>query len=307
MIFTLDGLTFNDGNLDDNGVSWGMDVEGWWGAPDVRGSALDLPLRDGSHIADRYRSSRVVSVSGGIVHADVDVTAAALDTLKGALDLVRTDGILIGYEADTPKMLTVRRQAAVDVLWVGSAVQWGTTLVAADWRKYSTTEQSVLLGPYTVPSDGLDLTLDSGVNLGLDESAGSGVDLGVDYTGTPGAWPDAEVSNGGTAVVYPVIEFRGPSSSSMTSFRLSNLTTGDVVSIATTVNAGESLWADMGAAYGIRTGSPVTLGGVTRYGDWASPRTPFGLVPGANVLRFEVLAGTSTNASARVTWRSGWE
>lgn len=309
MIFTLGSLTFNECNtLDDNGVLWGLNVGGWWDAPELRSDTFDLPLRDGSYVSDAYRSSRVLSLEGTIIGGSVEATAAALTELKTALDIVREDGVLTAYEPDYPKFLAVRRASAIEVTWHdGVAVTWGVTLVAADWRKYSVLGNSLLLGPYTVPTSGLDLTASSGVNLGLDETASSGVDLGLDYTGSTGAYPDQEAVNAGSAVVFPVIEFRGPSSSSMTSFKITNLTSGDVLEIDTTVNAGESLLADMGIAYGIKAGSPVTLNGVTRYGGWVSPRTPWGLQPGTNLLRFQVLAGTSTGATAFVTWRSGWE
>lgn len=296
------------GLRDEDDVAWSLDVEtGWWDTPEIRSESLPLPLRDGARSTDGYRSGRVLSVRGGIVHSDTLITQEALQTLLNQLDLVRVDGTLVAVEPGGAKQLTVRRAAPIEVEWAGSTVRWATTLVASDWRKYDVNESTLLLGPYTVPSDGIDLTLDSGAGLGIDLSTGSGADLGVDFAGTPGAFPDAEALNAGTADTFPVVEFRGPSSSSMTSFKVTNLTTGAVLQIDTTVNAGESLFADMRAAYGIAVGSPVTLGGVSRYGSWVSPRTPWHLDPGFNLLRFQVLAGTATGASARVTWRSAWE
>lgn len=296
------------GLTDDDGVAWGMDVDqGWWDTPEIRADSLPLPLRDGARPTDGYRGARVLSVRGGIVHGDTRATSNALQRLLDELDIVRSDGALVGYEVNAVKQLTVRRAAPVDVDWSGPTVRWATTLVAADWRKYDAIEQSVFLGPYTAPTDGIDLTADSGADLGIDFALDSGADLGIDFAGTPGAYPDHEVVNAGSARTYPVVEFRGPSSSSMTSFKVTNLTTGGVLQIGTTVNAGESLFADMRAAYGLSSGAPVTLGGVSRYGSWVSPRTPWYLDPGTNLLRFQVLAGTATGASARVAWRSAWE
>lgn len=107
------------------------------------------------------------------------------------------------------------------------------------------------------------------------------------------AYPGATMSAGGLAA------------GSIDAVKLTNTTTGEVLQIDTGVVGGQVLIADMAAA---ATGQPrliVSVDDASRYGDWALPRAPFALAPGANSLRFEV-TGTSTTARCQLTWSDTW-
>lgn len=138
------------------------------------------------------------------------------------------------------------------------------------------------------------------------EASGGGADLPADLPldMTAATQELGTAINEGSGRAYPVVRFQFPSggSGTVTGVELTNLTTGVVLDVDTTLVAGQTLTADMDAL--IRaTGDPVIhIAGVSRYGDWVPPREPLFLAPGSNSLRFEV-TGTSTDPVAVVTWR----
>jgi hypothetical protein len=161
-------------------------------------------------------------------------------------------------------------------------------LRAVDPRIYSTTERAGNVPVYATSAGGMDFPI---------------AEFPVDFTG--GTQSELVVQNDGAADAYPLIRVFGPVTGTCTGFTLTNSTTGQEITVTTTIGAGQILTADMDAAV---TGSPrlvISLSGSSRYGDWQLPRKAFYLAPGSNTLRFEV-AGSSTDVVCNLTWRDTW-
>lgn len=164
---------------------------------------------------------------------------------------------------------------------------------AADPRFYGAESLNQGLGIYDASGGGLDYL--TGPFSG---------DYSKDYEVDTSA--SVVVENDGNADAYPVIVFFGPPTGTLTGATLTNLTNGAVADFTFTspLLTGGTFTADMGR---IVTADPgpvpfISQGGTNRYGDWELPRSPFFLSPGSNELRYEI-TGTTTDATASVTWR----
>lgn len=177
-----------------------------------------------------------------------------------------------------------------------------------DPRAYSAVLQQASLTVFVAGSSGGDLTVSSGTNLGNDLTLDSGTNLGFDLTGTSSSGLQT-ITNLGYVDVYPLIVFSP--ATGISAFSVTNLTTGQVLTINQTVNTGQTLIADMQAAQnalsatGATGVAPIAIGGSSVYGSWRPPRIPLRFVPGSNLLKFDVTAG-DTAASALVTSPSGY-
>lgn len=161
-------------------------------------------------------------------------------------------------------------------------------LTCADPRIYSADERSLNIPRYAAAGGQLDYPGD----YPKDFPAGTNV--------------DAVATNAGAADAYPTIRFYGPTDgNTVTAVTLRNLTTGQILTVTTAILAGQILTVDNTAWVTASGGLVVALDGTSRYGSMAQPRTPFALVPGDNILRFET-SGTSTAAAAVLSWRDTW-
>lgn len=172
-----------------------------------------------------------------------------------------------------------------------------------DPRRYSTTLYQGSASPFITTGGGFELATGSGVNLGFDLTAGAGVNLGFDMSAVVGGGSTFAV-NSGNVDTYPTVTFTAPGG--MTQWKLSNLTTGESMSFAMTLNPGEQLIADISAIATGKTGLPISLAGVSRYASWQAPRIPVRLSPGSNLMRFDVQAGVATGAIAAISWRNAY-
>jgi len=164
-------------------------------------------------------------------------------------------------------------------------------LKLADPRTYAVVGDSEILPHYSATGGGLDYAI---------------TDYGKDYT--VDASSEVVVTNDGNADAYPVLQFFGPTVGTVTQVTLTNTTTDESVVFDTTILTGQILTADM---HSIVTVAPsdqhvVRLGSTNKYSEWAQPRTPFKLVAGDNVLRFEITGGTSTDATCAVNFKDTW-
>lgn len=177
-----------------------------------------------------------------------------------------------------------------------------------DPRAYSAVLQQASLTVFVAGSSGFKLSLGAGADLGLKMTLGSGADLGLKMSGT-GSSGLQPITNLGYTDVYPLIVISP--ATGISAFSITNQTTGQVFAMTQTVNVGQTLIADMRAAQtalsstGSAGVSPITIGGSTVYGSWTPPRIPLRLVPGNNILRFDVTSGDLA-ASALVTSPSGY-
>jgi hypothetical protein len=171
---------------------------------------------------------------------------------------------------------------------------------ATDPRIYDATPLSNSLPVFVSGSAGIKLSLGAGVDLGTKMTLGAGVDIGLKLVGASGSGL-VTCTNAGSVATYPVMTFSAPAG--MSAWSVTNQTTGQVFTVVQSISAGESLIADMKAAATGRATLPISVSGASRYGSWQPPRTPFALVPGANVLRFDVATG-DPNAACLISWQS---
>lgn len=95
---------------------------------------------------------------------------------------------------------------------------------------------------------------------------------------------EAVVVNLGRHDAWPLIRFRVDSGTA-TSVTLLNSTTGEQVTVTTSITAGQVLTFDAAAAADVSDGRIVDLSTAQRYSSWQPPYTGLRLAPGGNVLR----------------------
>jgi hypothetical protein len=161
-------------------------------------------------------------------------------------------------------------------------------LTAADPRIYSSERHQVVVSRY--------------------DPAGGSVDYPADYPKDfpAGGATSGVVFNAGASDAYPLLRFYGPKDGgTLTSVTLRNTTTGQALTVATSIGPGQILTVD-NAAHVTGAGTPVvSLDGASRYGSWQQPRVPFSLPPGESTLRYET-EGTTADTECVVTWRDTW-
>lgn len=150
-------------------------------------------------------------------------------------------------------------------------------------------------------------------NLADYDPSGGGLDYaiteyGKDYAGTTGG--ELVLTNNGNAKAWPIIQFYGPTTGTITQVTLTNTTTGQAPQVFdTTITTGQILTADMDAIVTVRHGTGlhvVRLGTTNKFSEWAQPRDPFYLQPGDNIIRFEISGGTSTDGTCSISFRDTW-
>ena len=198
----------------------------------------------------------------------------------------------------------VRKRGRVRTIQdVNGVVTATLELTAADPRLYGSTVNTMGVPVFSVGGDSLDLTAGAGADLGFDLTAGAAADLGFDFTGLTSTGL-VICTNAGNVDTYPSFLFTPDSGGAMTAWTVTNQTTGEVASFATTLNPGSTMLVDFSMVATSKTGSPVTIAGSVVYSAWQQPRTPLRLIPGNNTLRFDVTAGTSGGATCLVSWQN---
>lgn len=101
------------------------------------------------------------------------------------------------------------------------------------------------------------------------------------------------VENTGRGLAYPLLRIANPSGagSAVTQAVVTNVTTGDVFTINTTIAEGQTLTADFGAIVRAEPAPHVHIGGASRYGSWEHPRVPLFLAKGDNILTADHTGG----------------
>jgi hypothetical protein len=252
----------------------------------VRSGDRELPRGHGSVPGPHYAVARQpvlsLTVSGGTSDMDTLVQTLA-DTFA---------------PQPTPQPLTWKRPTRGERMVYARPLQFApprgvglrnlkVALTCADPRIYSSAGRSLIVPLYTAAGGGLDYPGDYPKNFP------AGVNL------------DAVASNAGAADAYPLVRVYGPASGTLTGFTLHNLTTGEDLSVAASVAAGQILTVDNSAFVTGSGGLVVGLDGASRYGSWTQPRMPFRLPPGDSLLRFQI-TGTATSAACVLTWADTW-
>lgn len=162
---------------------------------------------------------------------------------------------------------------------------------ASDPRVYADAQEQANMTVYSASGGGMD----------FDE-----IEFGMEFAEDTSS--EVIATNVGNANAYPLLRFYGGLTGTVTEVSITNSTTGQASVFTTTLLIGQILSADMRRIITADTADTpyIELGGSTRYGDWNLPREPFYLAPGDNELRFEVTAGSSTNALCVATYRPTW-
>lgn len=259
---------------------------------DVRSGSRNLPRSDGAAPGPHYAEPREVVVDlfwGAATAAAAEALTETLRAVTGPSEttlydygIIRADGTAWFLRARIR-----RRRLPRDVLTetVGH-VAGSLVLEAPDPRIYSVENPGVLVAEYS--------TTGAGWNLAAAE-------LPLNAASSAPAFGVAE--NEGTANAYPVISFHYPDGETgdADGFTITNLTTGQTLEVVTTITAGQTLIVDMDALVRASGALVVHIANSSRYGSWTPPRDPFALVPGINLLRFD-LDGDAPIV-ARVYWR----
>ena len=301
-------LDFN-GTVIGDGTPW--DVVEWGGMKEfgTRGSDVPIPNAWGSIPGNSYVNSavRVVTVES-VNPVDILILEAALtppsNAAPDALVPIRWKFPL--REEFLCYGRCSRRSQPVNLTTALGLTRFTFELEFPDPRVYSAVLQQASLTVFTAGGSGFELTAGAGADIGFDLTVSSGADIGFDLTGTSSSGLQT-ITNNGYVDVYPMITFSP--ATGISAFSVTNVTTGQTLTINQTLNPGQTLIANMQAAatstaLGV-AGLPLSIGGVTVYGSWVPPRIPLRLVPGPNVLRLDVTTG-DTAATALVTSPSGY-
>lgn len=274
-----DVAVWND-STDPNYIGMLTDVTGF-DSPEVRESADDLVQMDGGVHGDFYYGRRPITLSGMLINpASASERNIRQNKLSAASDAMRADAVLDWTPSGGVRsFLRLRRQQPLRVTGTWQK-EFQLAMVAADPRIYS----------YALNS--MEVTASAaGAASGRGYPEGFNIDYG------PSA-PNGQllVNNVGTTLTYPVLTVTGPGSNPT----LSNLTTGQAISIRYTLAAGETLTIDT------LNRTIILNGTVSRYGALDFLNTAWwGVVPGVNDIRL-AFTSFSTGAKLRVDWRDAW-
>lgn len=308
-------MTASDYQLDVNGTILGdgtaWEIKSWGGLEEFssRGSDVPFPTAWGSIPGSSYVNSKFVQiVTESVDPSNVLLLEASLVPPQNAAP----DALLpIRHKFPNREEMLMYGRIGRRARLRDEASTFGKTGFAfemefPDPRIYSAVLQQASLTVFVAGGAGFEYSIGAGANLGFDYTLDAGTNLGFDYTGTNSSGLQT-ITNLGYIDSYPIFVFAP--ATGISSFTVTNQTTGQVLTINQTVPAGQTLIADMmAAATSMSSGAaalPMSIGGSSVYAGWQPPRTPFRLVPGPNVLRFDVAIGDST-ATALITAPSAY-
>jgi hypothetical protein len=286
-------VTLLDGQLSYNGLTFGMytdylvtlatDLEG----VSIRSGDRELPRGHGSVPGPHFAVARqpVLDIAVGGTTAQMD---ALVQDLADTFAPQSVPLPLVWKRPDIPERVVYARPLQFAPPRSAGLRRLKVALTCADPRIYSNTTRTVSVPRYTASGGGIEWPVD----WPLDFSAGVSL--------------DATATNAGAADAYPTVRFFGPTDGgTVTSVTLTNVTTGESITIATTITAGQTLTFD-GRAFITGSGDLVVgLDGASRYGSWTQPRVPLRIPPGDSLLRFTT-AGTSTAVACVLSYQDVW-
>lgn len=272
---SLGGIGF--GEQDADGTLWVVSGLAGWHAS---GSSGQVTQRTGRHGAWRDRAryaARGLTLTGSIITPEPGMIGEAVDRLAAAIPLdVPQDLTVLGVTGDD-RLVRVRQEGAPDIQIVSPFLAvFSIGLVAADPLKYSALEH---IAATALPSSTGGLVVPHVVPFSVDAVSVSGV---------------ATVENRGNIGTCPRLIVYGP----VTSPRITNQTTGEVLLIRLTVDDGRYLDLDLAEHTAYLDGTASRRGFVS--GDW------FELVPGLNSVAFNAPT-YSADASLQIVWRDAWK
>jgi hypothetical protein len=277
--YTLDGLTLN--STDSFGVEWIVTEEtGWSDAAPIRLTTADREDAHGGVSGPVWRGARLISLKGTAIAGNGSryTMLQAKDRLREIAD----DGAyeLLVVEEHMTRVTTVKQFAECRIRDRGSfAFEWELSLRADDPLRYAPVPQTLSMELPTTTGGGWVMQ-----NMTWPMTLGTGLVGGSKVA-----------DNYGTAPVYAVLTIAGP----LTNPTVTNVTTGQLISLALAVNSGEQLVIDM-ATHSVR------LSGANRFDALTTTSSWWQLVPGFNDLRFDAATGATGTPLATVTYRPAW-
>lgn len=274
---TLDTLTANTFDVDADGVEWIMDKPVGWDFAEVRVGVQPRPFADGSWVAPGWENGREVVLRGVAVCPDDAALEAARYRLAAVAALLRRSGLLVVGEA-VPKQMTVRLLDRPDTSEDGTTLTFQVPLIAADPRKYGTTQRTASAGLTGGPAGGDTFPLTFPMSFG---------------TVVPGGI--LQVTNDGDAPTSPVFQITGPVSDPV----LQDNDSGVRFELDYDVAAGEVVTVDMAVRTVLSGGTASRRYAVVPGSEW------FAFRPGGSGIRF---SGAAYNSAASLTalWRDAW-
>lgn len=217
----FNGLTFSS---DINATYKLMTLDGWYSAPPVRPILTDRPNTDGSFNTGKvYRSSRVITLTGWLVSTSA---TEAINTMWRRFASTMSDGqpftLTVADDVNTLYSTVVLNSPPEIRPIKGTAAQVTVQFVAVDPIKYDA-PVSTTFGLAGVYGGGLKFPLFTG-----------GV---LDFTSTASIG-NINLTNSGTAPVYPTFTITGPA---LSGFNITYAQTGAVVGCSYPLNTGDSI------------------------------------------------------------------
>lgn len=257
----------------------------------VRDGDREFPRASGSIPGKHYAESKVIVLTTEVV-GPLNDTEELFDNFKKAFQLSEDEEYPYvfknpGQDERFIWARTIRRPRVRTLASELGVTQMQVALKAADPRVYSTTRKNVTVPLFQVGGGGFNLP----------------TELPLDMTEPTKA--SAVAVNEGDAYAYPLVRFQHSAGSTATvnGVTLTNVTNGDVLTIATSIAPGQTLVADMGAAVRGTGDLIVYIDNASHYNAWALPRSPFRLTPGDNTLTLTVDGTATTELVCVVSFR----
>lgn len=282
-------MTLVDGTYSFRGLVFGLGTDYPLALPHIdglegfeaRSGDVDLPRGHGSIPGQHFRAAAQM-LAPFVLHGDRETVEAKMAILRDTFQVSEDTQFDLEFKKQGQPQRLIRCRPtgfARGDTPSGLVAAPKVALIAADPRIYSSEVVTTIVPLYSPAGGGIDAPVNAPVNV----SAGVQV--------------ETTVTNDGTADANPTVRFYGP----FTEVVLTNVTTGDTLTVETTATAGQVLTYDGGA---FLTGEHVvSLDGAGRYADWQE-RLPFVLPPGTSTLRFQADDAAQAVVTHQHTWLS---
>lgn len=300
-VWSLDGVTFNDGPHADTGFSYLVKTsKGWRGSPTRRPDNAARPNANGLYRGPNYAGGRVVELDG-IAQAGSRYDRDGLcDTLEGLCGDPFALYDLVRQEPSRSLKLRVELNAGVSVLELpdGVTVAFNVQLLAIDGRKFDTQTEQASTTLAQAPLDGVLWNGTPGTTGTEWQGPATDPNTGLVYqasAGTPGL---LVCRNDGTQPAPIIFTITCGPSNTLVRPTLIDTATGSVIQYAGTLVPGDVLTVDTGTGL-------VRLNGAAGAGQLA--RADYFDIPArsSSVVQFTA-AGPSPGSTAKAEWHSAY-
>lgn len=271
-VYSLGGITFNDGVPDADGTRWYASITDGVDSPD---QAIEVEQRAGAHgtyFAGGWYGKRPLVLEGQVVALNYQRLKAARTRLAAATSLLQRLGVLEVYDPVPWRAEVYRADRPRFAIESPTYARFSVPLAAPDPRRYALAERS-------------GVTNLSSITTGVSAPVSAPVSAGG------GTGSQIVALNDGTEEAPVRLELAGP----LTNPVITHTESGGRIALAITILAGDVLVIDT-------YDKTVLLGGVNRRPSVTGSPDWFLLQPGVNAIR---LAASSTDPAGTLTarWR----